>query len=80
MLRADLCYTPMISSRQFATSECYRASIFGGKDGEGEDRPLVVQFAGNDPEVLLAAAKRVQHRCNAVCATARCAHVSAAPA
>ena len=58
---ADLCYSPMISSRQFADSASYRESIFGPLDGIGEDRPLVVQFAGNDPQVLLEAAKHVQH-------------------
>jgi len=63
---ADLCYSPMISSRQFADSASYRESIFGPLDGIGEDRPLVVQFAGNDPQVLLEAAKHVQHRCDAV--------------
>jgi len=31
-----------------------------------EDRPLVVQFCGNDPEVLLKAAKFVENDCDAV--------------
>ncbi|CAD6575287.1 MAG: hypothetical protein TREMPRED_001344, partial [Tremellales sp. Tagirdzhanova-0007] len=33
---------------------------------EGGDRPLFVQFCANDPDVLLAAAKKVEHRCDAV--------------
>jgi hypothetical protein len=30
------------------------------------DRPLAVQFAANDANVLLAAARHVEHRCDAV--------------
>lgn len=31
-----------------------------------EDRPLVVQFCGNDPATLLKAAKAVEHKCDGV--------------
>ena len=63
----DLCYTPMISAKQFVASEAYREVAFGVQDGvEAYDRPLVVQFAGHDPATLLAAAKHVEHRCDAV--------------
>lgn len=65
---ATLAYTPMFSARQFAESELYRRTIFGPTEGsvEADDRPLVIQFAGHDPDVLLSAAKHVQHRCDAV--------------
>ncbi|CAM9596880.1 unnamed protein product [Choristocarpus tenellus] len=58
-----LCYTPMYNSRCFATSSTYRESNF---DPHPEDRPLIVQFCGNDPETLLAAAKFVEGSCDAV--------------
>lgn len=31
-----------------------------------EDRPLIVQFCGNDPDTILAAAKMVEEECDAV--------------
>ncbi|KAK7207102.1 dihydrouridine synthase-domain-containing protein [Myxozyma melibiosi] len=65
---ADLCYTPMLHARLFAESEKYRDQNFlAGHDGNKEtDRPLVVQFCANDPEVLLQAAKLVEDQCDAV--------------
>lgn len=64
---ADLCYTPMYHARLFSTSEAYRNDMFGEADGDPQtDRPLVVQFCANKPEELLAAAKLVEDRCDAV--------------
>ena len=37
-----------------------------GEEGGPADRPLIVQFCANDPEQLLASAKAIQNRCNAV--------------
>lgn len=60
---AQLCYTPMFHSKVFAEQEAYRAREWATCS---EDRPLVVQFCGNDPETLLAAAKLVENDCDAV--------------
>ncbi|EIW73221.1 hypothetical protein TREMEDRAFT_13725, partial [Tremella mesenterica DSM 1558] len=77
---AHLCYTPMIHAKVFA--QCRPESRGGDgqfnlsfeEEGssetlagiEGGDRPLIVQFCGNDPEVLVKAARKVEHRCDAV--------------
>lgn len=63
-----LAVTPMFNSRQFSTSEAYRREMFGPLEGLAEhgDRPLLVQFAGNEPATMAAAARHVQHRCDAV--------------
>ncbi|KAI5970608.1 DUS1 [Candida margitis] len=64
---ADLCYTPMFHARLFVTSDKYRQSMFNDQDGDPKyDRPLVVQFCANDPEILLQAAKLVENQCDAV--------------
>lgn len=58
----DLCYSPMYKSDQFVSDPEYRASFTTCT----QDRPLVVQFCGNDPRALLQAALLVQDRCDAV--------------
>lgn len=64
---ADLCYSPMYNARLFGTNETYRRDNFGDLDGDEKvDRPLVVQFCANNPDELLAAAKHVVGRCDAV--------------
>lgn len=60
---ATLCYTPMFHARLFATDPKYRAKMFTPTK---EDRPLTVQFAANDPDFLIAAAKLVENDCDAV--------------
>jgi tRNA-dihydrouridine synthase 1 len=64
---ADLCYTPMFHARLFGTEEKYRESMWSELDGDKSvDRPLVVQFCANDPDQLLAAARLVEDKCDAV--------------
>ena len=61
---ADLCYTPMIHARLFSErDEEQRKRMWETCE---EDRPLVVQFCGHDPQALLAAAQAVQDKCDAV--------------
>lgn len=60
---AHICYTPMYHSRLFSESASYRKNMFTPCK---EDRPLVVQFCANDPDVLLRAARYVEDHCDAV--------------
>jgi len=60
---AQLCYTPMMHSKNFARDPVYRQKFFSTAP---EDRPLVVQFCSNEPAVLLQAAKFVEKQCDAV--------------
>lgn len=60
---ATLCYTPMFHSNIFTKDPKYR------KDNMvtcKEDRPLIVQFCGNNPETMAAAAKLVEEHCDAI--------------
>ncbi|MFU8779755.1 MAG: tRNA-dihydrouridine synthase family protein [Kiritimatiellia bacterium] len=60
---ASLCFTPMLHARLFSESAKYRRSKFTTVPS---DRPLIVQFCGNDPDILLAAARHVEGCCEAV--------------
>ena len=53
----------MMSSERFASEAEYRKEAF---QTCAEDRPLVAHFSGNDPKTMLAAAKFVEGRCDAV--------------
>jgi len=59
----QLCYTPMMHSKIFATDAAYRSKHFVT---DPQDRPLVVQFCANNPSYLLQAAKYVENQCDAV--------------
>ena len=54
----------MINARQFAlSSEIRRALLWEAKT---QDHPVMVQFAANDPEILLQAARLVEKDCVAI--------------
>ena len=60
---AQLCYTPMFNAKLFCDSARYRSEQWSTIPA---DRPLVVQFCANDPDILLQAAKMVENHCDAV--------------
>uniref|UniRef100_UPI001CB99D47 tRNA-dihydrouridine(16/17) synthase [NAD(P)(+)]-like n=1 Tax=Erigeron canadensis TaxID=72917 RepID=UPI001CB99D47 len=60
---AEAAYTPMLHSRTFAQSHKFRSREFTTCK---EDRPLFVQFCGNDPDILLEAAYHVEPYCDYV--------------
>ncbi|KAK6638407.1 hypothetical protein RUM44_008836 [Polyplax serrata] len=60
---AQLCYTPMLHSLIFSSNERYRRE---GLASVPEDRPLIVQFCGNDADSMLKAALLAQPYCDAI--------------
>ena len=60
---ADLVYTQMFSSNNFSESVEFRNQIFVTCP---EDRPLIVQFSGHDPQTLLLAAQHVEGHCDGI--------------
>lgn len=58
-----LCYTPMLHSARFVRDASYRKANF---QTTHNDRPLVAQLAGHDPEALVAAARLLQDHVDAV--------------
>ena len=59
----DLAYTPMMNAERFSVDSEYRQQEF---QSTPEDRPLVAHFSANDPAHLLAAARLVEHSCDAI--------------
>jgi hypothetical protein len=60
---AQLVYTQMLNANSFVNSKDYRDLNFRTC---AADRPLIVQFGGHDPTVLLQAAKYVEDHCDAI--------------
>src|SRR5690606_41778568 len=60
---AQLCYTPMLHSKIFYEDATYRKTYFSTCK---EERPVFAQFCGNDPVILLNAAKLVADKVDAV--------------
>ncbi|EPQ18582.1 tRNA-dihydrouridine synthase 1 [Myotis brandtii] len=62
---AQLCYTPMLHAQVFVRDANYRKENLYGEVCP-EDRPLIVQFCANDPEVFVQAALLAQDYCDAI--------------
>ncbi|KAH8260267.1 hypothetical protein KR026_008554 [Drosophila bipectinata] len=60
---AHLCYTPMYHANLFATDPKYRKDALQTCPA---DRPLIIQFCGNDAQQILDAALAAQEHCDAV--------------
>lgn len=60
---AQLCYTPMYHSKCFVQDRRYRKEALQSCP---EDRPLLLQFCGNDPQTLLEASLLAQDHCDGI--------------
>lgn len=63
--KASLVYTQMLLPDRLLNDQDY-LEFHIRELGEQYDRPVVVQLCGNDPEVVVQAARKVQGSCDAV--------------
>lgn len=60
---SNLCYTPMLHSKIMTTQKKYKSEHFTTCP---EDRPLVAQICGHDPETMVKAAKMLEDEVDAI--------------
>lgn len=60
---AGLAYTPMLNSKNFAACKIYRKNNFDTAEG---DDPLIAQFCGDSPVLLVESARYIQDEVSAV--------------
>ena len=60
---AGLAYTPMINSKVFVGCKIYRKNNFDTAEG---DDPLIAQFCGDTPDLLVESARYIQNEVSAV--------------
>jgi tRNA-dihydrouridine synthase 1 len=67
---ADLCYTEMLDASRLITDPAYAASVFWSQllppGSDDADRPLIAQLSGRDPDTLVAAARLIEARVDAI--------------
>ncbi len=65
---AHLCVTPMFHAVNFLEKGHRERHGWaeGSAEGCGADRPLLVQFAANDPSAVVAASRHVSDRCDGI--------------
>lgn len=62
----ELAYTPMINSNSFLQNRAYRRQRSSRFSTVPEDRPLIAQFAGDDADTIIAAARHLQAHVDAI--------------
>jgi tRNA-dihydrouridine synthase 1 len=72
---ADVCYSEMLDAEKLVADEAYRQQVFTSQIHPA-DRPLIVQFGGNNPAAFAAAAALVAPHCDGVDINLGCPQVT----